>query len=152
MFIGTRWFIRPALVILLVCGVVGVLLYVRQPEIATLLTDWEVVPQLEPLTELYFNSYLDFPKQVTKGQSITFSFTVHNLEGKTMTYPYDVYLQPRNHSIHIPIEHNTLTLQDTESRSINESYTFKTKSTQVVVYVELPSIGEKIHFALPSTH
>jgi len=55
----------------------------------------------EAFTELYFQDNEHLPKKITNNTQFmllhptlalfTFQFTVHNLEGKNMTYPYEVF-------------------------------------------------------------
>lgn len=143
---------RFLLLFLAVLVVAMVLVFVaNKPTIIAKLNDWKLLPQEEPFTELFLNNHLDLPKQVEKGQAVLFSFTIHNLEGKTVKYPYVVYLQT-DKGARISIAHNAVTLADKESKIINEEYTFKTQITKpVTVFIKLPNTGENLHFVLPST-
>lgn len=73
---------------LVVVAVAGTLLW-RTPAAQARLADWKLLPQPEAYTELYFNNSQELPSVPTT-QSISFSFHLHNVEGATVTYPYDV--------------------------------------------------------------
>src|SRR5579872_1281981 len=55
----------------------------------------------EPFTELYFENNENLPQKITNNTQFihlhptlalfTFQFTIHNLEGKNMRYPYEVF-------------------------------------------------------------
>lgn len=126
--------------------------YAYRDAVYTKLNDFKLIPQEERFTELYLNDYLTFPKEIVKGQKVTFSFTVHNLEGKTVTYPYVAYLKTED-GYRISIARGSVTLADKESRIVTESYTFKSalKTEKVTVFIELPDQGQSLHFKLPST-
>jgi hypothetical protein len=140
-------FVLPVLGVFVV--VAGLNWLFHQSAVLAKLNDWKLVPQSEPVTELYLNDYLTFPDQIVKGMTVPFSFTIHNLEGKYMTYPYGVYLQTVD-GVRIAIASSSVSLADTESRKISESYTFASNSAGVTVFIELPSVGEELHFALPT--
>ncbi len=56
--------------------------------IAQRLQDWQLTPQPERLTELYFTDHTKLPKTVKAGATETVAFTVHNLEHQHVTYHY----------------------------------------------------------------
>lgn len=141
-------FLPPFLAILVV--IVVVILAANKPAVIAKLNDWKLLPQEESFTELFLNNHLNLPKQVVKGQTVPFSFTIHNLEGKTVTYPYVVYLKIGG-SYRIPIARNSVTLDNKQSKAIVESYTFKNANQKATVFIELPSKEQSLHFFLPST-
>lgn len=129
----------------------GVWMFTHQSAVVAKMNEWKLLPQDELFTELYLNNHLDLPKEIAKGQTVSFSFTIHNLEGKSVKYPYVVYLQT-DKGARISIAHNAVTLADKESKIINEEYTFKTQITKpVTIFIKLPNTGESLHFFLPST-
>lgn len=129
----------------------GVWLFTHQSAVVAQMNEWKLLPQDEAFTELFLNNHLNLPKEIVKGQTVSFSFTIHNLEGKTVKYPYVVYLQT-DKGERISIAYNAVTLMDKESRIINEEYTFKTQITKpVTVFIKLSNTGENLHFFLPST-
>lgn len=141
-------FLSPFLAILLV--VVVLVLAANKPAVIAKLNDWKLLPQEEPFTELFLNNHLDLPKQIEKGQTVQFSFTIHNLEGKTTTYPYVVYLKTDG-GYRIPIARNSVTVNQKQSIVITKSYTFKYANQKVTIFIELPDKKQSLHFRLPST-
>ncbi|MEK7643586.1 MAG: DUF1616 domain-containing protein [Patescibacteria group bacterium] len=141
-------FLSPFLVILVVVAVV--VLVANKPTVIAKLNDWKLLPQEESFTELFLNNHLDLPKQVEKGQTVQFSFTIHNLEGKTMTYPYVVYLKTDG-GYRIPIARDSVTLSNKQVRTVGESYTFKNSNQKVTIFIEFLGRGQNLHFRLPST-
>ncbi|MDO8741964.1 MAG: DUF1616 domain-containing protein [bacterium] len=140
-------FLLPFSALLVV--VIAIALFTHQSAVVAQLNEWKLFPQAESFTELFLNNHLDLPKQVEKGQTVQFSFTIHNLEGKTMTYPYVVYLKTDG-GYRIPIARNSVTLAHKESRLIKESYTFKNPKQKVTVFIELSGMSQNLHFRLPS--
>jgi len=51
---------------------------------------WKLLPEPERLTELYFTNPNKLPKTYTPGQPQEVSFTVHNLEYRSMNYRYQI--------------------------------------------------------------
>lgn len=124
-------------------------LYLYRPAIYAELDTLKLIPRPERLTELYLNDSLKLPKTINKGDVVPFSFAVHNLEGKTTTYPYVIYIQSSDGST-IPIDRSSVTLADQTSTTIRESYTFKTASTSAEVFIELTGRNQSLHFVLPN--
>ncbi len=62
----------------------------------------------ESLTELYFEDHLNLPKTIPETEPLPFSFTVHNLENKTVGYKYIVYAITENGSTILSKEEFTL--------------------------------------------
>jgi hypothetical protein len=150
----SRWRNRPVLFIFLpifgvLTFVLGVSALLRNDPSAVASIVQSAYPQQERTTELYINNYLNFPKQITKGQTVPFSFTVHNLEGTTTTYPFRVYLVSADNT-QVRIASSTVTVHDGESKVVNLSYTFKTAGAVATVFIELPTVHESLHFALPT--
>ncbi len=111
------------------------------------LNEWKLISHEEQITELYIQ-YEDLPQQVVDGQTVPISFTIHNLEGAPMTYPYSVYVRsPLGRQT--PVADGTTTLQDREFQIVTVPYVYKTSSKGSLLVIELPSVKEDIHFAVP---
>jgi hypothetical protein len=97
----------------------------------------------ETFTELYFENHATLPRIIRPGQTSGFSFTVRNLESKTVKYPYVVYLTNGIQTFNLDL--GTITLADTESKTLKVSFTPKTNiRTQIVV--DLVNQNQKISF------
>lgn len=71
---------------------------------------WKLLPQPERLTELYFSTPNRLPATYKPGQSQTVSFTVHNLEYKTVTYHYTIEQVSQNNNHKLPLASGSFTL------------------------------------------
>ena len=98
----------------------------------------------ETFTELYFENHLSLPSTVTQNQTITFKFTVHNLEYKTYTYPYTIYLQVNSKKKEI--DNGTFTLNQDGYKTIKETYTITQPITRAKVDVDLTNKNQDIFF------
>lgn len=108
-----------------------------------------LVPITETFTELYFDDYSKLPTKSVVGEAINFSFTVHNLEGKTTTYPYSVYFEyPSGQKV--TLKTGQLIIPNGEFGNVNVNYVFKTSNLYGKVYVRLNNLDQKINFILPS--
>lgn len=120
----------------------GVTIYSAWPNIAASLHALKVMPSEEPLTELYFNDVETLPQ--SPARPLTFSFTIHNLEGKDMIYPYAVLAQFPDGRL-VELDRNTIPIADGDAIRIPE--TLRLKATgEVRIIVELPE--EHISFLL----
>ncbi len=112
-----------------------------------------LVPIKENFTELYFKNYSELPKTIESikiGDEVSFSFSIHNMEGKEMDYPYVIYVKNSTDEKTI-IEEKTLRLKDGEEMSVDQTYTFLAEHDSVEklkVHVELVNLNQEIHFSL----
>lgn len=112
----------------------------------TELNMFNVLPKEEHFTELYFNDHLSLPHEVRAGEDISFTFIVHNVEGKNMLYPYRTYMVT---------QHGTTTIEDGTRITLSGGYattseTFVTSPNfgNGIIYVELPEQNQVIHFLI----
>jgi hypothetical protein len=134
------------------CGVLAAViavfvLYGQRGAVYAALDSLMVIPRPERLSELYFVTPL--PKTATvAGNTVSFSFVIHNLEGEDLMYTYHVYAS--SDSSDIPIDSATVSITSGQFKTITESYTFNTSTDQVTFMVEMTSPrSEHIHFSLP---
>lgn len=99
----------------------------------------------EKFTELYFEEHMNLPKSVQPKEQQTFSFTIHNQEYKTMTYPYEIYVQDTAGS-RSGITTNTVTLRHDEEKLITESYEILAPIKRAKVVVNLMNNNQQIHY------
>lgn len=107
-----------------------------------------LTPQPERFTELYFEDHLNLPKQIEFNTSYPVSFTIHNLEGRQMTY--DVQIELVGETSESP-QVNLLT--QTVDVSANESKTVSIElrvpalfSERARMTVRLVDLDQTIHF------
>lgn len=115
------------------------------------LSELKLIPMPERFTELYFNNHLSLPKQTVAGQSASFSFTIHNVEGITTTYPYRVYFEyPRGHQV--DFASSTVTLADGATTTVAVSHIFLASNETGKVVVDLTALNQQIDFLVPATN
>lgn len=133
-----------------VLGIFFVYLY-RGP-IYSAAYDFNLIPKPEPVTELYMNDYpklLDsLPTSIQPGTKIAFSFGIHNLEGKSMKYPYQVSVIADGRAA--VIDSGTMELANTASTTLHEIYIFKSAYSQATVIISLPQQNQSLHFFVPA--
>ena len=139
--------IWPIIVALLVVG--GALLYGYRGALYGEMNRFKLLPIPERFTELYFQNSALLPKQVVNGQSISFSFTIHNAEGVTTVYPYAVYFETTDGQ-RATFAGNTITIDDGASKTIVISHTFATSNIKGKVIVSLTQLNQEIDFLLPN--
>ena len=98
----------------------------------------------EPFTELYFEDHTSLPENVTLGQSYPFSFSIHNVEQDVTRYEYSVYIVKEDGTTTI-VDSSSLTLNNGETATVEESFHLEESFTSAEVVVEL-NTGEEIHF------
>lgn len=121
----------------------------KSASINSVLKKLNLMPVPETFTELYFEDYSKLPTRSVAGETINFSFVIHNLEGKKVTYPYTVYFEyPSGQKINIKTGQIELNHEGFET--VNVKYTFQTSNLYGKVYVRLNNLDQKINFILPN--
>ena len=103
----------------------------------------------ENFTELFFEDNSHLPNTVWTNRKISFKFTVHNLENTMYTYPYDVYIIFNNKKTFL--DKSNFTLDQDQSKTITETYTFIESLTKAQIVVELPDNNQQIYFFVKET-
>lgn len=146
--------LSPFLLVVILFAVffsVTFLLYQERGAIYAGLNNLKLIPQPERFTELYFENPTLLPKQTVAGQPVSFSFTVHNLESVTTTYPYKVYFEyPLGQQV--VFANNSVSLANNAFSTITVSHTFLTSNQKGKVVVELISRNQLIDFLLPNNN
>lgn len=104
--------------------------------------------QPEKFTELYFDNHKTLPSLVKVGKEYLFEFNIHNLEEKTMEYPYEVYIETNGKKNYI--EKKSLILNQNNSVSIKENFIVK-EATKSAVVVNLLNKNQEIRFWIEGT-
>lgn len=129
--------------IVFLVSLTAVTIYAAWPSINASLHTLKVMPADEPLTELYFNDIESLPQSATR--SLEFSFTIHNLEGKDMIYPYAVLAEFPDGRVTV-LDRNTIPIAQGDAVRIPETLRLKA-SGKVRIIVELPDT-QRISFLL----
>lgn len=127
-------------------------IYANKGFLANQVSAFKLLPQPEPFTELYLTNVSgllrDMPAGIKPGTTITFSFEIHNLEGRNKSYPYTVYILANYGTT--TIASGTVELADTASVIIPESYTFKHAASSATVFISIPEQKQSLHFFVPN--
>lgn len=142
--------IKNYLLVLLIAVAIAFILFQYKQAIYAQLDSWKLIPRPERFTELYFNNHTNLPKQISEGETISFSFVIHNLEGKSWQYPYSVFFISQDGQI-TNIEEATVTLSDGEYKTIEESYTSALADNNGEIFVELQQPKQELHFSILNT-
>ena len=115
------------------------------------LNNLKLIPRSEHFTELYFENSSFLPKSTVRGQKASFAFTIHNVEGATVVYPYIVYFEyPLGHRV--TLVSDNISLADNASTTISVSHIFLESDEKGKMVVELPSQNQSIDFLVPNNN
>lgn len=131
--------------------VIGLAIYQESGPIYREMDKLDLIPTPQRFTELYFNNYLTFPKETVKGQSFPISFTIHNLEGTTTTYPYAIYFEYPTGDEAV-FASSTVTVPNNASTTITVTHTFNASNLTGKVFVDLTGMNQEIDFILPNNN
>jgi hypothetical protein len=100
--------------------------------------------QAETFTELYFEDNLHLPSQVIPKRPYFFQFTLHNLEGKDMEYPYEVYIEVGQDKL--LFDKGTLFVQENGYKTIQERFATTDILRKGEIVVDLVNENQHIDF------
>ena len=75
---------------------------------------------IEPLSEVYFENHTKLPVNIFLNRSYNFTFTVHNLEYRDMTYNYNITSNYGNKSL--TVDSGTFALSNNESVTLLKKF------------------------------
>lgn len=121
----------------------------QKDNIYNVMNKFKLIPQPEQFTELYFDNASLLPKEIVNNALSPFSFTVHNMEGVTTSYPYNVsflYSSGRR----VIVASSTIMLANNASTTISVPRTYHQSNDKGRVVVELTSLNQSIDFLIPN--
>jgi hypothetical protein len=130
---------------------IAFVLYTFSGSIYNTLNAWDLIPKPEKFTELYFDNASLLPRTTVAGEPISFTFTIHNVEGTTTVYTYIVYFEDQVGGRTIFTGDN-IALADGSSTTVNVTHTFAASDEQGEVVVDLPALNQQIDFLLPNVN
>lgn len=92
---------------------------------------------IEPLTELYLNNHTALPSTISLNKMYGFSFTTHNLEYQEVMYNYSVDAYSQNGTLLFSIDHGNFTLQNNQTKTIPEAFSFGRAFNRSMIQVEI---------------
>ena len=119
---------------------------IDKQQIINQMNNWNLLPQPETFTELYFDDHLKLPSNVKVNTPQKFSFVIHNEEYKTMTYPYIVYTASASGQTLIDLK--SVTLQQNQYKTINEKFIEPNAVKREEVVVKLQNLNQQIDFRI----
>lgn len=107
-----------------------------------------LMPRAERFTELYFEKHLELPKDVTFNTPFELEFTVHNLEGRDVTYPYQVTaIEERNPFKTVVLAKGSIFLSSGEQEVVPLTLKLPALFTgRVKVVVSLPNQKQEVFY------
>ena len=129
--------------VILVVGMI-VIFNINRVPIDNELTDLDLLPKPEKLTELYFNDSADLPGSATGNKVISFAFVIHNLETTDYQYVYNVYVNV-NGTRHI-VDSAKVLVKNNQYYVKNEKFNLMNSPGSQEVVVELINIHQSIDF------
>jgi hypothetical protein len=132
---------------------IGLVIYFSRSyknQVFQFLNNAHLIPTKEAFTELYFVIYPTLrPSEVVVGKKIDFSFVIHNVEGKDVTYPYKVYFKSSTRKTYL-IDSGNIFLKNGGKIEKNESYTTTKRSLVGNMVVYLENLNRYIYFSVPN--
>ncbi len=120
------------------------LLFTDKSSVVAMLNKYNLLPQPERFTELYFEDHDKLPKQLIATQEPKFQFTVHNLEYEPFTYNFKVEaLSTESAKL---LNEGSFTLNHDEYKTITESISTAEASIRTKINVSLENKNQSIHF------
>ncbi len=138
---------KRGLILAIALGLAIIIAVVQhQASIAAFLAKQKLAPAPERYTELYFDHNVNLPTTLTTNP-VTFSFSVHNMEGSRMSYPYTVTVKPLTGIAHT-LSTNSVTLDDNAVATIPEKLTLPQTDANSEITIFLPNQQQEIHLWL----
>lgn len=110
------------------------------------LNDWKLLPRQERLTELYFTHPNNLPATYTPGQPQTVSFTVHNLEYRTVVYHYEIIERGQTSDKSQTLATGSFTLGQNQYKRPAVTIDTVNLGTKAKISVDLKTVNESIDY------
>jgi len=124
--------------------VLFLLLFTDKSSIVAMLNKYNLLPQPERFTELYFEDHDKLPKQLIATEEAKFKFTVHNLEYEPFTYNYKVEaLSTESAKL---LHEGSFTLNHDEYKTIGQRISTAEAQVRTKINVSLENKNQSIHF------
>ncbi len=135
--------IRFIVPLAIIC-IIPAILYIST--IPSVRSTWTLATTVQPetFTELYFENHINLPKAAIKDKVNDFKFTIHNLEYRTITYPYTIYAEADG--IKQELDKGSVTLRQDEYKTILESFSLVIDGKRTKITVLLTDKNQSIHF------
>ena len=140
---------KRAFVFYIVCAACLILAVIFfAPATKRQLNSWKLLPQPEQLSELYFTDIKQLPSTYVPGRSENVSFTVHNLESRTIVYRYSIVEQSADTRHLQTLASGTFSLAQSQYHTSSIPITLTDLGVRAKVVVQLNSQNETIGYWL----
>lgn len=100
------------------------------------------LPRNQAYTELAFDNVNDLPSKISSGNQVKFAFMIHNVEGKTISYPYAITLESGN--VNKTLKTGTTILASNNAVSISENLSIQSSNQRQEVVITLINLKQSI--------
>lgn len=107
-----------------------------------------ILPHNQTFTELAFNNVYNLPTTIPANNQISFSFWVHNVEGRNLVYPYTIIIKSGNTST--VIKKGEFYLADNHQASIKENVTLPSTSNNNSVSTPVAPVANNSTYTVVS--
>lgn len=126
-----------SLILLMVVG------FIQRTAITNQLHAWQVLPQPDQLTELYFEDHQKLPTTYHVGNSETVKFTTHNLEQQQVSYGYKLYAASEDGTARVELGSGSFTIDHNQQHTVSVAPAIPDLGQRVRVSIELHINGVK---------
>jgi hypothetical protein len=135
-------------VVLLLAACVAVIYFVYGNAIYGEMNALKLIPSPEAFTELYFTDPSALPASAPSDQPLVFDFTISNIEGVQMNYPYVVSFMDAAGK-EADLATGTIAIANGKAVIMHFSERLPVADTQGEIVVTLPSLNkQEIHFSI----
>ena len=109
-----------------------------------------ILPHNQTFTELAFNDVNSLPSTISSSNQVKFSFMIHNVGGKTVSYPFVITLENGNE--YKTLESGKVILDSNGIVNIPENLSVQSTSQRQEVVITLTSLKQSIDFWLKGSN
>lgn len=109
-----------------------------------------ILPHNQTFTELAFNNVDSLPSTIPSDNQVNFSFMIHNVEGKAVSYPFVITLE--NGNVYKTLDSGKVTLKSNGAVNIPENLSIQGTSQRQEVVITLSNLKQSIDFWLKGSN
>lgn len=148
MYLQNRYFLKVFFLLTGVVLITGMVIFfsLNKAVIYDGLTNLDLIPRPEKLTELYFDNSDNLPHSVSGNRVVSFVFVIHNLETSDYRYTYEVSINVNN--TRYIVDKGTLLVLNNQYYAKKEQFRIKNFSENQDIVIELTNKHQSIDFWL----
>lgn len=121
------------------------------PVVAKQLEAWQLLPQPEQLSELFFTDYRTLPASLAPAGVLPLTFTIHNLEHQPVSYNYTVNATADDGHVY-PLSQGTVRLRHDEHQLVKKKLAVPPAAGQLQVKITLNYDAANLPAKKPTAH